>query len=104
MDLTVAWSSCQKGPLCNDSPVQPTDAVEIVRAAAVRFLAHHIDVAPLWEALHSNLNDLCVDGPLHDDFLALFNALESWEVSVGADRDRAREALLPIARRLAHST
>jgi hypothetical protein len=72
-----------------------------VRAVAAQFSRSRVDVREMWSALHSKLNDLCSEHPLEGDFLRLFNVLENWEVSVGADRDRATEIARQIARRLA---
>ena len=74
-----------------------------IRHAAARFAAEKASVVEMWDALHEHLHDLCAEQPLIGDFLALFNALEAWEVATGADRDRAIERSRQVARRLGTS-
>lgn len=81
----------------------PDEAAMAIRQTAARFAAEKASVLEMWAALHEHLHDLCVEQPLIGDFLVLFNALEEWEVSAGADRDRAIERSRQVARRLGAS-
>jgi hypothetical protein len=74
-----------------------TETEREVRRAAARFADGEATIQEMWSALHGNLHGLCASGPLRGDFLALFNALDRWESSVGRSRDLAVDAARDIA-------
>ena len=81
----------------------PDEALATISEAAASFSAVTTRIEALWSVFHSNLHDLCRDRPLADDTLALFEAMECWEVAVGPERQQALGDVRAVARRLAMS-
>jgi hypothetical protein len=76
-------------------------ASDAIRQAARALSSGDGSVVELRSTLLSNLHDLCRDRPLQGDYLRLFEALERWEASVGADRNQAEDRVTTQAERLA---
>ena len=81
--------------------VEPDEAAAVIRTAAAEFMTDALDAPGMWSAFHTNLSVLCRDEPLTGDFLACFDALETWEAAQGPQRDDALKALRQVAPRLA---
>jgi hypothetical protein len=78
----------------------PETASDFIRQSAQALSSGGGSVPELRSTLLSNLHDLCRDHPLRGDYLNLFEALERWEASVGADRNEAEDEIKTIAERL----
>jgi hypothetical protein len=78
----------------------PEEAEHVIRQAADAFAAGHGSIQDLFRTFHGHLHDLCRDEPLHGSFLALFQALEAWEVTTG-DRAEAERSVAAAAGSLA---
>lgn len=84
-------------------PQNSAAAAELIREAAGSFAREESGIPQLWSAFHSNLHELCAQRPLQGEFLALFNAFETWEAASGPEKLQAVEHLHEVAARLANS-
>lgn len=84
--------------------MSPIEAEAEIASAARRMLSGEIDVLTFAFVFNSLLVDLCEDEPLGGDLLELFFALETLEISFGAERVVAAENLQQVAQRLASAT
>ncbi len=84
--------------------MEPAEAERKIAVAARQLLSGEIDLLTFAYAFNRSLSGLCEDEPLSGDLLELFFALESWEVSVGAERVEAAERVTLVAQRLAATT
>jgi hypothetical protein len=78
----------------------PREADHAIREAARAFANGEVPVQKMWGEFYSHLQDLCAERPMSRELLALFEALESWEVSVGEGRSNALGRAQDIAHRL----
>jgi hypothetical protein len=78
----------------------PETVSHLIRQSAQALSSGGGSVAELRSTLLSNLYDLCRDHPLQGDYLDLFEVLERWEASVGAERIEAEDDIKTLAERL----